>query len=88
MKKEHKETVAQILFKDKQILTARPEDMPFEEYKLLRYTQSLVLKRMFRECPSRKLMGIIPCAPIYNRKRHRINAVENTERAEDTAVGY
>src|SRR5258705_13269298 len=68
------QSVAQSLFKDHQVLTKRPEGMTFNEYKFLRYTQDLVLKRMFRQCPKRELMGIIPNQTFYNTKRHR-NAV-------------
>ncbi len=65
------ESVAQSLFKDHEVLTKRPEGMSFQEYKFLRFTQDLVLKKMFRQCPKRELVGIIPGHPMYHTKRIR-----------------
>lgn len=69
MKKTHKPTVAQILFKDHNVLAARPEGMTFQEYKVLQYTQKLVLNKMFRHCPDKQLTGIILGHQMYRTKR-------------------
>jgi len=42
-------TPAQILFKDKKILTERPEGMSFEDYRILQAGQNRLLKRLFRK---------------------------------------
>lgn len=61
MKKQHEPTVAQVIFKDKDIITYRPEGMSTEEYKLHRRVQNRVIKDLFRK-PSNpeitRLMGI------------------------------
>jgi hypothetical protein len=76
LKSKSQESTASTLFKDHQILTKRPDDMDFYVYKFLRYTQDLVLKKMFRRCPKRELIGIIPGNPIYHTKRIR-HAITN-----------
>lgn len=53
-------TDAMIIFEGKQLITKRPEGMSTDEYKFTRKTQELILKELFRRCPSRKLQGIIP----------------------------
>lgn len=40
-------TPAQIIFKDKDILTARPEGMDYESYRILRGTANKVIKKLF-----------------------------------------
>ncbi len=73
------ETVAHSLFKDHEVLTARPDGMSFQEYKFLQFTQDLVLKKMFKHCPKRELIGIIPNQTFYNTKRYRnANPTERT----------
>lgn len=42
------ETPAQQIFKDKKILNERPEDMSYEEYKILRKIQSYILKKVLK----------------------------------------
>ena len=59
------ETEAQRIFKDRKILVERPEGMTYDEYWFLRKGQSLLLNRMFRHCPERKLIGIISGREIY-----------------------
>jgi hypothetical protein len=44
MKKEHPPTSAQQLFEKLEILTKRPEDMPYEDYKVLRKVQQKLIK--------------------------------------------
>jgi len=46
---------AQAIFKDKEIITARPPDMDFEEYKSLRRVQGGVLKKLFAKEPMYKV---------------------------------
>lgn len=65
MSEQQNLTVAQIFFKDHQILAKRPEGMEFKEYWFLRYMQNQLMKRMFSGSPDRKLVGIIPGAAIY-----------------------
>lgn len=86
IRKPYPESVAQTLFKDHEILTKRPEGMSFHEYKFLRFTQDLVLKKMFKQGPKRELIGIIPNQTFYNTKRHR-NAVNTTEPVH-TSLGH
>jgi len=70
-KKKPFKTAAQLLFSDHEILLARPAEMSFKEYKILQYTQHLVLRKMFKQCPSKKLMDIIPGHLMYRTKRAR-----------------
>lgn len=53
-----------------QILTKRPPEMSFEDYKLIRKYQTIVLKNLYRKPPNRKLMGLIskPTTPIITSK--------------------
>lgn len=51
---------AQIIFKDAQIITARPEEMPYEEYKILQRIQSKVMKLLFRKGHSSSRNILIP----------------------------
>lgn len=55
-----KESLAQQLFKDKKILTARPPEMSYEEYHLLRKIQNQIIKKLFTHCPDRRLQSILP----------------------------
>lgn len=54
-------SMAQIVFEGKQIITARPENMDKDEYRLLRKIQTETIKRLFFKghSPSRKLRGIM-----------------------------
>jgi hypothetical protein len=47
MKKQNKPTVAQEIFKDKDILTSRPEGMEYEHYRILRVVTNRVIKKLF-----------------------------------------
>lgn len=40
-------TPASVIFKDKQLLTNRPEDMPYEDYRILRKMQNEVIKKLY-----------------------------------------
>lgn len=55
------ETLAQQIFKDREILNGRPEDMPYEEYIFLRKIQTQTIKLLFHrgKSPSRRLQGIM-----------------------------
>lgn len=45
-KKENSPTLAQIVFKDKQLILERPENMSFDEYRILRRHQCEVIKKV------------------------------------------
>jgi hypothetical protein len=49
MKKTNNEeqTAAQILFSNKEILTKRPEDMNFADYRILRNHQTMIINKLF-----------------------------------------
>lgn len=68
MKKDHGEyrTPMQILFKDKDILTKRPEGMEIEEYKILRRIQTEVMKQLIKRPPSRRISSLMPTRIGYN----------------------
>lgn len=68
-RKKNRVSWAADIFKDHEILTARPEEMNFYVYKFLRDTQRFVLKKMFRQCPDQKLIGIIPGNIIYKTRK-------------------
>lgn len=55
MKEEDYITPAKAIFKDKEILVARPEGMSYEEYKFLRTTQNKVIKKLFAKDPMYKV---------------------------------
>lgn len=57
--KESPLTDAQQIFSGKQLINERPPNMDYETYSFLRKTQSLILKNLFRHCPSRKLSGVM-----------------------------
>jgi glucan biosynthesis protein len=66
MKKEHAPTLAQKLFSNKEILTKRPKEMTFEEYKTIRYAQTQALKLLIRNKPDRKIGQLMPLRRGYN----------------------
>lgn len=45
MKKQEKPTYLQEILKDKEILTSRPAEMSYEEYKLLLKLQNKIIKK-------------------------------------------
>ena len=47
-RKENPLTPAQIVFKDKEVLTSRPEGMDFQSYKILQKHQTRILKKLLR----------------------------------------
>lgn len=54
------ETLAQQIFKDREILNGRPPEMSYEEYIFLRKVQTQTIKLLFKgRSPSRKLQGIM-----------------------------
>lgn len=55
MKKEHAPTLAQKLFSNKEILTKRPKEMTFEEYKTIRYAQTQALRMLIKRKPDREI---------------------------------
>jgi hypothetical protein len=55
-------TQAQAVFKDKEILLSRPEDMPFDVYKYLKKTQDKVIHKLFAK------------VPMYKQQRSRIKS--------------
>lgn len=68
MKKEYPESVAQILFKDKKILTNRPPEMNLTEYKVIRRYQTQVLKVMFPKPSNGKILAAMGVRKSYNTK--------------------
>lgn len=54
-------TAAMQIFKDKQMLLARPEGMTRDEYRLLRKIESETLKALFHKghSPNRRLIGVM-----------------------------
>jgi len=66
MKKEHAPTLAQKLFSNKEILTKRPKEMTFEEYKTIRYAQTQALKLLIRNKPDRKIGQLMPLRRGYS----------------------
>lgn len=46
--KEESPTLAQIIFKDKQLILSRPEGMSMEDYRILRKHQCQVIKKVTR----------------------------------------
>jgi hypothetical protein len=48
MKKENEKTFLQEILKDKEILTSRPPEMSYEEYKLLLKIQNKIIKRALK----------------------------------------
>lgn len=69
MKKEYPESVAQILFKDKKILTERPEEMNLEEYRIIRNYQTKVLQVMFPKPSDSKILAAMGIRHRYNQHR-------------------
>jgi len=59
---------AQIIFKDKKLLIERPENMEYNEYKVLQRIQREVMKRLFHKgkAPSRKIAQQMPPSRLGN----------------------
>ncbi len=55
-------TPAQVIFSGKEILTSRPEGMPFDVYKEAKRMQDTVLKKLFAK------------EPMYKTRRARIKS--------------
>lgn len=69
MKKEYPESVAQLLFKDKKIITERPESMSLEEYRVVRGYQTKVLQVMFPKPANQKIQAAMGIRHGYNQHR-------------------
>jgi hypothetical protein len=72
------ETVAQYLFKDKQILTARPEGMDYQQYKALLTMQNRMIRKATASKPSYKIMRLMPLRYGYN-EHSPFRLFKNTE---------
>jgi hypothetical protein len=59
-------TPAMILFKDRDIITKRPEGMEYGAYKFLRTHQKKVIDMLFKSKPSRKVQRLMPIRIGYN----------------------
>ncbi len=59
-------TDAQEIFGGRKLINERPEGMSFESYKLVRYLQSKILKKLFTHKPSRRIAQLMPVRPGYN----------------------
>lgn len=59
-------TPSQILFYNKTILNERPENMSYEDYRVLRSHQSKIIKKLSRSKPSRKIAQLMPIRFGYN----------------------
>lgn len=66
MKKQHEPTVAQVIFKDKDIITYRPEDMSMEEYRMHRGVQGKVISKLFRKDSNPKITSAMGIRFKYN----------------------
>jgi hypothetical protein len=66
MKKQNDPTIAQVIFKDKDIITSRPEGMSTEEYKLHRRIQKRVIKDLFRKPSNPKIANAMGIKFKYN----------------------
>jgi glucan biosynthesis protein len=67
MKKEHAPSLAQKLFSNKEILTKRPANMTFEEYKTIRYAQTQALRLIIRRKSDVKIAQMMPVRFGYNK---------------------
>ena len=52
---ESSETPAQLIFKNKELLTSRPEGMEFPVYRELLAIQNHVIKKLFKHKPMRRV---------------------------------
>lgn len=59
-------TLAQNLFKGKQLLVERPPDMTYNEYRQLLAVQNRTIKKLFRHKPSRNIAKLMPLTLHYN----------------------
>ncbi len=59
-------TPALVIFKDKDILLKRPENMPYEDYKVLRGVQNRVIKKLFTKSPNPKIVQAMGIKQGYN----------------------
>jgi hypothetical protein len=83
-------TDAQKVFGGKDLLTERPKDMVFMEYKFLRKVQTEALKGIFRKPPSRRVAQLMPIRLGYNshpwkkiRKSETVVAPEPTQQPSE-----
>lgn len=53
--KEEYMTPAAVIFSGKELITSRPEGMPFEVYKVAKRMQDTVLKKLFAKDPMYKV---------------------------------
>lgn len=66
-RKEHQPTIAQQLFKDKQLINERPEGMSYIAYKMMREHQTKLLKVLLAGDEDKRL---IQAMGGYNRYNH------------------
>lgn len=59
-------SLAQQLFKDKNILTYRPEGMEYNVYRFLRKGQNKILKKLFASKPDPKIARLMETKRGYN----------------------
>jgi len=65
------DSTAQIVFKDKEIITRRPDNMSYEEYKILRKIQTTVLKVLFKKSPLARVSRLMSTKIGYNDHSYR-----------------
>jgi hypothetical protein len=71
-------TDAQIVFGGKDLLTERPKDMVFLEYKFLQKVQTEALKGIFRKPPNKQVAQLMPIRLGYN--YHPWKKISKTEK--------
>ncbi len=72
MKKDQVTTAAMEIFKGKQILNERPEDMTMDEYRFLRNTQNKLIKKLFKK-PNNQRISQFVNAPLNTFKKLSFN---------------
>lgn len=65
-RKKDRTSVSQEVFKDKEILNKRPDDMSYEDYRVLRRIQTIVLKKLLSKPPLRRVAQVMPTKIGYN----------------------
>ena len=59
-------TASMFLFSGKEILTKRPEYMPYQDFKAIRKQQTRALKRLHASKPDRRISQLMPTRIGYN----------------------
>lgn len=68
-RKENPHTIAQLLFKDKQLINERPEGMTYQEYRIMRSHQTKLLGVLLAKEPNGKILLSMGVRRGYNQHR-------------------